>query len=69
MELRAALVRSRQYRIYLTMPLRGHVAYYGLPSNMHSPESFTRQPYELDANCLFQLCDPVDRFLEAVVAE
>jgi hypothetical protein len=30
--------------------------------------SLVWQP-ELDADCLFQRCDPIDHFLEAVVAE
>jgi uncharacterized protein involved in response to NO len=33
------------------------------------PSHLPCNPYELDADCLFQLCDPVDCFLEAVVAE
>ena len=49
--------------------LEGDVNCFASKRESNSLESFNRQHYELDADCLFQLCDPVDHFLEAVVAE
>ena len=49
--------------------LEGDVNGFASKGESNSPESFIRQSHELDADCLFQLCDPVDYFLEAVVAE